>query len=259
VTDPHLTARGEILKLARVLGTGPERLGYLDRVDPADLRKLREQVTDALFDTNLVALQRMALASKLLPAALLAKIAERVFGPLLSARIAALVEPARGIDVAIRLPPAFLADVAAEVDPRRAGELIAGVPAETVAAIAAELTRREDWVTIGRFLGALPDETVLASLDVVTDTALLHVLFVLEDKTRIDDILRLLPDRRFEWLMRTAAEQRLWTSALELLDYLRPDRRARLVAEFIRLPNSMRAEAAVHAGGEARLRALLVG
>jgi hypothetical protein len=259
VTDPRLVAHGEILKLARVLGAEPDRLSYLERVDPGDLRRLREQVTDVLFDADLVALQRMASASRLLPAAVLAKIAVRVFGPLLCARVAGLLDPARGIDVAKRLPPGFLADVAIELDPRRANQIIAGVPVETIAAIAAELTGREDWITIGRFVDQLPDEAVSASLRVMTDAALLQVLFLLDDKTRIDHILELLPSSRFERLMRTAAEHDLWTAALDLLAHCAPGRRAQLVAEFARLPDSVRADAAAHAGGEDRLGDLLAG
>jgi hypothetical protein len=247
------------LKLARVLGAEPARFGYLERVDPRDLRRLREQVTDVLFDADVAALQRMASASKLLPGAVLAKIAQRVFGPLLCARVAGLLDPARGIDVAKRLPSDFLADVAIELDPRRANQIIAGIPVETIAAITAELCRREDWITIGRFVDQLPDEAVSASLRVMTDAALLQVLFLLDDKTRIDHILELLPSSRFESLMPTAAEHDLWPAALDLLAHCAPDSRARLVAEFARLPAAIRADAAAHAGGEDRLRDFLAG
>lgn len=236
-------ARAEILKLARVLGVEPERFAYLERVEPGDLRRLRGQVTDVLFDANLVALQRMALASRLVPTPVLAKIAERVFGPLLCARIAGVMDPSRGIDVAKRLTPGFLADVSMELDPRRASKIIAGIPFETVTAVAAELTRREDWITIGRFVDHLPDETMAASLALIPDSALLQVAFVLDDKARTDHIIGLLPKRRFEGLVNAAAEDDLWFHLLDLLAHLRSERRAALVAEFARLPAEVRARA----------------
>jgi hypothetical protein len=239
-----LDSRAEILKLARLLGTGPDRLQYLAGVDAADLRSLREQMTDFLFDANLATLQRMALASKLVPAQILAVIAERAFGPLLCARIAGLVDVARGVDVARRLSVDFLADVAAELDPRRAGEIVARMPTDAVIAVARELLRREDWITIGRFVGHLPDQAVRASLAIIPDPALLQVAFVLDDKAGIDDVIGLLPAARLDGVMRSAAENDLWPAALDLLGHVSEARHDRLAAALAKLDARHRAEAA---------------
>ena len=243
MTEPNPAAEAEILKLARVLGAEPARFGYLEKVDPGELQLLRAQVTDVLFDANLVVLQRMAGAAKLLPGPLLAKIAEKVFGPLLCARIAGVVDASRGIDIAKRLNPVFLADVAVELDPRRSSEIIAGIPARTVAAVAGELIRRKDWITIGRFVGHLPDPTVSACLQVIPNPALLQVAFVLDDKSRLDHIVGLLPRNRFDAIMKAAAEHDLWSPLLDLLDHLRPDTRAALIAQLAELPAELRAKA----------------
>jgi len=243
VTEENPAAQAEILKLARVLDDEPGRFGYLEGVDSQDLQRFREQVTDVLFDADLVVLQRMALASKLLPGPLLAKIAQKVFGPLLCARVAGVVDPARGIDVAKRLPPVFLADVAVRLDPRRAGAIITGIPIPTMATVTAELTRREDWITISRFVGHLPDATVTASLQFIPNHALLQMAFVLDDKSRLDHIFGLLPKTRFDGLPRTAAEHDLWTPIAEVLNHLSAGKRAALLARFAELPEELRARA----------------
>lgn len=195
-----MSADAEIKKLARVLGVSPDRLEYLHDLPVSDLRVLREKVTTALFDAHLGVLERMAGASKLLPSPVLAKIAERVFGPLLSARIAGLVEVSRGVDIAKRLGPRFLADVAAELDPRRAKGIIAGLPAPIVVKVATELARREDWITIARFVDHLPDSTITASLDAIPDSALPQVAAMLDDPSRIRYLAELLPERRLDGL-----------------------------------------------------------
>ncbi|MFJ8913955.1 hypothetical protein [Amycolatopsis sp. NPDC102389] len=221
MTTENFASQAEILKLARVLGTTPERLSYLANVDAAELQAFREQVTDTLFDANLAALERMAMASKLVPSPILAKIAEKVFGPLLCARIAGLVDVSRGVDVAKRLKPPFLADVAAELDPRRASAIIARIPLDTVVAVAGELVRREDWITVGRFVGHLPDPTVRRALAVISDEALIRIAFVLDDKSRIDHVLGLLPEARFRGLLQVAAaDEDLWAPVLDLLTHL---------------------------------------
>jgi AcrR family transcriptional regulator len=188
----------EIRKLARVLGVSPDRFGYLRDVPAADVRLLREQMTSTLFDAHLGVLERMAGASRLLPSPVLAKMAEKVFGPLLSARIAGLVDVSRGVDIAKRLPPRFLADVAAELDPRRAAGIIAGLPAPVVVAVARELARREDWITIARFVDTLPERGIVASLEVIPNEALPQVAEMLDDPARVRYVLDLRPEHRMD-------------------------------------------------------------
>jgi hypothetical protein len=237
-------SRAEILKLARVLDVEPERLEYLARVDADDLKAFREQVTDTLFDANIAVLQRMALAARLLPGGVLAKIAEKVFGPLLCARIAGLVDVARGVDVAKRLHPRFLAEVAAELDPRRASAIITRIPLDTVLAVAAELARKEDWITLGRFVGHLPDPTVRRALEQIDDAGLLRIAFVLDDKSRIDHVVGLLPADRLGGLLTAAGrDEDLWTPALDLLTHLSEPRRATLKPLLGGLPSGLRERA----------------
>jgi hypothetical protein len=243
VNTGHVASQAEILKLARVLGTSPERLAYLERVDAAELQVFREQVTDTLFDANLAVLERMAMASRLLPSPVLAKIAEKVFGPLLCARIAGLVDVSRGVEVAKRLKTPFLTDVAAELDPRRASAIITKIPLDTVVAVAGELVRREDWITVGRFVGHLPDPTVRACLDIIGDAALLRIAFVLDDKDRLDHVVSLLPEDRFRRLLRVAVDDKdLWAPALDLLTHLSEERVAQWHHLISELPPGLRDE-----------------
>ncbi|SFW92327.1 hypothetical protein [Amycolatopsis australiensis] len=244
MTGENYAAEAEILKLARVLGVEPARLGYLARVDPGDLRAFREQVTDTLFDANIAVLQRMALAARLLPGGVLAKIAEKVFGPLLCARIAGVVDVARGVDVAKRLSPRFLAEVAAELDPRRASAIISRIPLDTVLAVANELTRKEDWITLGRFVGHLPDPTVRRALAEIDDPGLLRIAFVLDDKSRIDHVVGLLPaDRLGRVITAAGSAEDLWIPALDLLNHLGDARRATLKPLLGSLPDGFRERA----------------
>lgn len=254
VTLAELESRAEVLKLARLLKTPAERLDFLEQVAADDIRALREQATDVLFDANLGVLQRMAAASKLLPVSVLGRIAEKVFGPLLCARLAGLIDVARGVDVAGRLSPAFLADVAAELDPRRASRIIAGIPADTVREVAHELVGRQDWITIGRFVGHLPDGTVSATLDAVHDEALLRVAFVLDEKERIDHVVDLLPGTRFPGLAAAAAEHDLWPLTFDLLTHLSPAHQQRLTDAVADLEPGVRAQAAEQAEALGLLR-----
>lgn len=222
-------ARAEILKLARLLEREPDELAYLEAVPLEDLQALREQTTEVMWQANGAALGRLAAASKLLPSGLTATISERAFGPLLSARMAGLLEPERAVDVATKLPIPFLADVAILLDPRRASALIALIPPAQTADVTRELVRRGEYVTLGRFVGHLGDEAITAAVAVMDDATLLRVGFVLEDKDRLEWLIELLPAERLGRIVEAAAEHGLWLEALDLLGHLSPARRLAIV------------------------------
>ncbi|PXY32590.1 hypothetical protein [Prauserella muralis] len=240
----RLAAQAEVLKLARVLGAPPERFAFLLDVPPDDIRALRHQATDVLFDSNLDALRRMAAASRLLPAAVLAVMTEKAFGPLLSARMAGLVDTARAVDIASRLSPGFLADVAAELDPRRAAGVIAGMPPASVTEVTRELQRREDWITLARFVDHVPEETALTGLAELHDAALLRVGFVLDDAGRAATVFERLPEHRYPRLVLAADEHDLWAMMFGLHLRLHEPVRLRFADAAASLEPAARARAA---------------
>jgi hypothetical protein len=225
-----LAVRAEILKLARLLRRDPETLDYLEQVSPDDIRKLREQVTDMLFAASDGALRKLAASSRLLPIGIAATIGERAFGPVVSARIAGLLDPGRAVEMAAKLSPAFLADVAIELDPRRASDVIARMPPQQLAAVTKELVRRKEYVTMGRFVGHMRDEGISAALSVMDEATLLRVGFVLEQKSELDRLVGLLPQTRLDRMIDAAVQQDLWAEVLDLLGHLSEQRRADLVS-----------------------------
>jgi hypothetical protein len=218
----------EILKLARLTGSEPRELGYLEQLAPQDIRDLREQVTGVLFDADRHMLQRCAAATKLLPSKLTATIAESVFGPLLCARVTGLLDPHRAVDIAARLPSGFLADVAEHIDPRRASRVIAELPAGQVADIAEELVGREQYITMGNVVGHLSKAATRAALAVVDDEALLRTAYVVESKGSLGSLVALLPEQRLHAIIRTASDAELWPEALDVMSHVSERQRAEL-------------------------------
>jgi hypothetical protein len=226
-------SRPELLKLAELLHRDPDSLSYLEALPVEDVRQLRDQITDVLFSANQKTFARLAAASRLLPAGLNASIAQRAFGPVLVARITGQLEPSRAVEVAERLPPAFLADVARELDPRRASDVIARIPPPQVADITRQLVEPGEYVTMGRFVGHLPDEAIAAALEVTDDRALLRTGFVMEQKPRLERVAELLGPERLEGLMGVASAHELWPEALDMLTHLNGDQQRRLVEQAV--------------------------
>ena len=235
-----LQAHAEVMKLARLLGREPDELAYLERLGPDDLRALRDTVTETLYDANGGSLGRLAAASRLLPSGLTATIGQRAFGPLLSARLAGLLDTDKAVDVATKLPAPFLADVAVELDPRRAADLIAAIAPALIGQVTAELVARREYVTMGRFVGHLSDDTITAALAAMDDEALLQVAFVLEDKSQLSRLFAKLSKARSAGVIAAAARDGLWLEALDLLNHLRKRQRKEMVLAALALDEPAR-------------------
>jgi hypothetical protein len=230
--NQQLRSRAEVLKLARLLGREPEQLEYLELVSPTDLRALREQVTDMLFDAHDATLRRLAAASRLLPTGLVATLGEHAFGPVLSARMAALLDPERAVDMAEKFSTEFLAEIAIHVDPRRASDVIARMPPEQIEKVTAELVRRGEYVTMGRFVGHLSEPALRASVKELDDATMLRTAFVLEDRNRLDALAELVGEDRIRGLAEVAERDGLWPEAIDLLMNLDRERVAEGLARL---------------------------
>jgi hypothetical protein len=223
-----LAGHAEVLKLARLLGTSTDRLSYLERLSPVEIREVRERASDVLFDVDGRRFRLIALASKLPPAALTAVIAEHAFGPLLCARITAQLEVKRAVDLAERLPRKFVAALAINLDPRRARDIVAAIPPYLIAEVAAELTRDREYVAMGRFVGYLTDDAVKAAFRVIDDGSLLRISYFVEVDEHLDHVVGLLEEVRIRSAIRAATDEDLWPQALDLLSRVAPARAGRL-------------------------------
>jgi hypothetical protein len=224
----YLSPPVEVRKLARLIGAEAEDLACFERLEGQDIRDLRDQVTVVMFDADRQLLQRVAVATKLVPAKLAAAIGERAFGPLLCARVTGLLDPGRAVDIAKHLPVSFLADLCLHLDPRRASRVIGEMPPATVAAIASELVAGEEYIVMGGFVGHLSKAALLAALDVVDDESLLRTAYVIEAKQNIGALVALLPEERLEDIIATASSADLWPEALDVLGHVSERQRGTL-------------------------------
>ena len=216
----YLSPPVEVRKLARLIGADAEDLAYFERLEGQTIRDLRDQVTVVMFDADRQLLQRVATATKLIPAKLAAVIGERAFGALLCARITGLLDPSRAVDIANHLPVTFLSDLSLHLDPRRASRVIGEMPPAKVAAIAAELADSEEYIAMGGFVGHLSKAALLAALDAVDDESLLRTAYVIEAKQNIAALVALLPEERLDDIISTASSADLWIEALDVLDHV---------------------------------------
>jgi hypothetical protein len=227
-------------KLAHTLGVAPEDLAPLRAVPADDIRLLRSQIAEALFQADRPRFARIASLAQAVPVALAAKVTQHAMPPLLAARTAELVDPARAAELVNRLPDSYLADVASAMDAARAPEVIRRMPPERVARVAAELARRGEWVVIGGFVAQVSAEALAASVAVLVDAQLLHVAFVLDEKSRLDEIGGLLTDAQLDGMLAAGARDGLFVELDDLIAHLSAPRADRLAERLAGAPAAVR-------------------
>ena len=218
-----IARRGELLKLARLLGRSPESLGFLGALEVAQLRAVRDAISAQLFDDARPVLQRVATGAKLLPNSLTARVGESVFGSTLCAQIAGLLSTPHALDLALKMSNGFLAEVSAMIDPRRAGAVISQIPADRVVSVAHILLARRDYVTLARFVDFLSTATIAAVIDSIPDELdLLRIGAYVESSAKLGELVGLLSPTRVRAMIAAlrGADGIHWMEALAIAEQL---------------------------------------
>jgi hypothetical protein len=260
MSDAVTDGSPEIRKLAHQLGVAPSRLEFLAGVPQADLRELRGLIGEYLFQADRHHFSKVVAVSKIVPTALAAKVTEHALTPLIAARTAELLEPAKAVDMVGRLPDQYLADVSAAMDPARAPEVIANIPPAQVAKVGAELARRGEWVVMGGFVSLVSDAALRSSVEDLSGEQLLRVGYVLDDLSRLDDVADMLTDDQLDDMLGAAIAHDLWRELDGVLVHLTGSQAQRIACRYAEAPSPVTAavEDAVRSGAlsEAGLAAL---
>ncbi len=246
-----LDSEAELRKLAHALGVGTGELSMVASVPADDLRTLRMQVSEAMFQADRHYFVRVATLAKTVPAPIAAKITELAMPPLIAARTSELLEPAKAVDMVSRMSDRYVADVSAVLDPARSPDVVAAMPPDRVATVGQELARRGEWVVMGGFVSHISDEALRVAIAGYSGEQLLRVGFVLDDRAKLDDIGALLTDHQIDEMLAAAVEFSLWDELAELIEHLGDARVTRMAERFGRTPAGVQAAIRAAAGSGA--------
>jgi hypothetical protein len=220
-----LDTSAELVKLGQLLGVPSAELSFLESLPLPTLIKVRALTTDKLFNDGRKLFQKLASASKLMPAGVTATIGEKIFGARLCARIASEMPYKRAVELADKMTIPFLAQVTLELDPRRVKDIIQNMPLAKLRAVTTELLAQKHYIVMGGFVGyMLPAQLKIILQDVSSEEALLHIGFFIENKHQLSDIIRLLAKERLHKLIGyLQTHEELWPEALALMIHLEDD------------------------------------
>lgn len=223
-----LTSALEITKLAHEMHVDEAELAFLATTSPDDLRDLREIVSHAMFSRHESRVKGLAAVSKKLPAAVTAKITEIAMGPMLSARVAAVMDPADAAKLAGHLKPEFLAELSVHLDPSRVEGIIAKLDSALVVEVGRRLLAEGHLLTLARFTGVVRPETSLEVVDGASGAEILQLALFIDEPSVVDPILAGLSDETVAEIAASTAEH--GEAADALLAALHADSRARIAS-----------------------------
>lgn len=231
---PDIAHEAELQKLARLLQVERPTLDFLDEQPVAQLRHIREGLTDALFEEFRPTFAGFAKMASVLPLAIAARISRSVLGAVLSGRIAGEMPTERAVDMAQRLSDEFLADVCVQMEPRRAQPIIRSFPVERSVTITRLLLERGEYITMGQFVDVLPRATLLAAADAIeSPLALLRIAFFVESREQLACVIGHLSRARRAEVIHAAAEHALWPEVIDTLARIDERTRCELAAQAL--------------------------
>jgi hypothetical protein len=217
----RLANQAEIMKLADALEVPIEQIKFLAEVPPEALRHFRTAMIDRIFDQQQVLFRWFAAWVRWIPIWISVLIVRFWLGSLLATRIAGALPAWRAAAIAQHVPTEFMADIAKGLDPRMTRELVRLLSSKQVELIAKVLLQRRDFMTIGRFVGMLPDRVIRDVAASIKDEGdLLEIIFHVDSRARIDHIVHLLPFERIQRAMLIVGDpnrRELWPKVLSLV------------------------------------------
>lgn len=188
----------QTLQIARMLECEAAEFTYLGRLTPAQRATLRRQLEVHLHGAGEPALGQLAGASALVPAALAARIVQRVLGPLVTAMLAHRVPHERAVAIMAHLAPDYLAEVAQHLCAEDCAELIEQIPAAHLEAVIEALRARGDHLTIAALLAHLQEAVMVRICATLDAEVLAELLMLAADPLRLAEAARDTIPEQFE-------------------------------------------------------------
>ncbi len=215
--SPHVTPLSpQIGRIARLLRLDPSEIHGLDGVPDADLRAFHDQISKTLFGDAQQRFARIAGLSKTIPGPLAGVLAEKFLPPVMAARTAEMLEPAKARDLIGRVSIGYLAEIALALDPVRSRPVVQKLPPEPIGKVAKELFGRKEYATMAEFVGTVTVDALFAALHAATPHDLLAVVPLLEWNDNLDKVIAELPDAQVHEIATALSPTELADLALAL-------------------------------------------
>lgn len=233
-----LDVRGEVIKLARELDVDAAELEFLGQASRDDVHRLRIAIEVALDRRHRPFYRRIEASSRLLPPSVALKIARMSFPPLVVARVSEDIPPDRGIKMTEQTPMDYMGELLLHMNPQRMVESVRRMPLRLMKPMIAELARREEFITLGRYLGVLADEQIPGVVAEIQDgRTLLLCGFHDEDPSNLDTVIAAMSDEQVAAILEAVLAHDLADELAAVADHVGDTARQRFQDAVAAMPD----------------------
>lgn len=260
-------ATAQIDLLADLLGVPKEKVAHLARLGPENLAELRTRISNRKFDSQEKQVAMIGKAAPIVPDPVIAMLAEKVVGPVVSAAVANSLAKdhahrLNGLLRRLRVP--FVAQTLRYLDPRTVPMLAQQVPIRVWAPAVRRLLAEGHYASAAVLMEQAPVELLLAVEREVDDrAAIARTLAYTTDSQKLEELLAALPQERLLPLVDNfgTGEAETILAGFSTLTRISPESRHKLAKLLVdRLDDegmTRFAQTVVEAGAEELLRELV--
>jgi hypothetical protein len=195
----------ELRRLALTLHKQPGDLGYLDHLDAAGLKNLRQRFQNRLIDEFGHVFEKLAGAGKLAPDALSAMLCKKIFGPAITANMSYYTSVETAIKLCKHFDADFMTEVAREQLPERSERMLNELPVDLMKAVTRQMATHGDFHIMGAFTDFMPEAKTMVLMEEVKDPAdNLRISSFAQRKDRIAKLACGLTDAKLSVLIKAA-------------------------------------------------------
>lgn len=217
-----------------------KELDFLDRHNEQELAALYEKISGEIYKEQSDIWERIANAVKFFPEFVVAKVAEDILGPVITANVTYYLPARKSISISGFFSNEFLSTVLEHIIPVKVKDILAIYPIERMKKVTKILLKRKKYFTLSSFVEYLPIQKCLDVANSIEDKEeIIRIAIYIENKSTILEIIRVLPDESFKLLLSKAIHANLIVEVCEILKLSQESDRNRIYSLINSLDSSI--------------------
>ncbi len=202
MSNKHEQKEFELKSIHNLLGVQGNDLSFLEKLEPEEINKLRNQIILYMQDGQKEIWVPMAKVSKFMPNFLNAKVSEDILGPSIAANLSYHLHPKDAIGIAGHFSIKFFCDVLEHLVPEKIEGMINQSPFDLMRRAVNELLTRRNFFLIGSLLDYTPIDSVEKIAKGIENLGdLISITYNARDKARVLNLFKRFDDTKIYGVM----------------------------------------------------------
>lgn len=202
MSNKHEQKEFELKSINNLLGVHGSELSFLEKLEPEEINKLRNQIILFSQESQKDIWVPMAKVSKFMPNFLNAKVAEDILGPSITANFSYHLHPKDALGIAGHFSIKFFCDVLEHLVPEKIEPMINQSPFDLMRRAVNELLTRRNYFLIGSLIDYTPIDSVEKIARGIENLGeLISITYNARDKARVLNLFKRFDDTKIYGVM----------------------------------------------------------